>query len=443
MPVTVNPPKTPVTEGSNGIAAATLPNVCKMPGPPAPFVPVPLPNIGKSGDSPKDYTTKVTVEGKNVAIQGATFGSMGDVASKGTGGGLISSNTHGPTKFVGPGSMDVKFEGKNVQLMSDPMLNNCGGGGSPPNAATMVGLLQVGGMAALVGDELCGICGTSHGPDSKLEESSATQGDSDSFKSAIERAIKKAEAKREQHVKALTDAAKSAFEARKAQMVAARAAAIGKAPQENLDRMQANIDALRPAKINDPPKAGLSAMLGVVHCQDGKVYAGTSSDQYSEVCEEVPGGWHVAPSTHSLFAPDRELPDLLPRMSARVANPARFAAGWLRACEENQSFREGLQPEPFYPPGQCAAQQVVLLAIDHGGRPVGLTERWFSSADPAAKVTVMVRTSPTAAPVAQAFGGKDAVPPCGSCQIVLTMLMCGKPKECKHETPGSKVCRCT
>jgi len=125
-----------------GIAAATIPNVCKMPGPPAPFVPVPLPNIGKSADSPKDYSTTVKFEGKAVAIKGATFGSMGDIASKGTGGGLISANTHGPTKFVGPGSMDVKVEGKNVQLLGDPMLNNCGPSGSPANAATMAGVVQ-------------------------------------------------------------------------------------------------------------------------------------------------------------------------------------------------------------------------------------------------------------------------------------------------------------
>ena len=83
MSVSVNPPKTPVTEGSSGVAAATMPNVCKMPGPPAPFVPAPLPNIGKSGMSPKDYSKSVTIEGKKVAIKGATFKSMGDVASKG------------------------------------------------------------------------------------------------------------------------------------------------------------------------------------------------------------------------------------------------------------------------------------------------------------------------------------------------------------------------
>jgi len=38
--------------------------------------------------------------------------------------------------------MDVKFEGKNVHLLSDPMTNNGGGSGSPANSATMVGLLQ-------------------------------------------------------------------------------------------------------------------------------------------------------------------------------------------------------------------------------------------------------------------------------------------------------------
>jgi uncharacterized Zn-binding protein involved in type VI secretion len=109
--VTVNPPKTPVTRGSNGTAAATIPNVCKMPGPPAPFVPTPLPNIGTSDDSPEGYSTTVTIEGQPVAIKGASFKSKGDVASQGTGGGIVSSNVQGPTKFIAPGSMDVKIEG--------------------------------------------------------------------------------------------------------------------------------------------------------------------------------------------------------------------------------------------------------------------------------------------------------------------------------------------
>jgi uncharacterized Zn-binding protein involved in type VI secretion len=141
--VGIHPPKTPVTKGSRGIAKATLPNVCKMPGPPAPFVPTPLPNIAKSELSPKGYSTTVKIEGNTVAIRGAMFESIGDIASKGTGGGLISANCHGPAKFISPGSFTVKIEGKNVHLLGEPMLNNCGPSGSPPNTgATMVGLTQ-------------------------------------------------------------------------------------------------------------------------------------------------------------------------------------------------------------------------------------------------------------------------------------------------------------
>ncbi|MEX1365614.1 MAG: PAAR-like domain-containing protein [Nannocystaceae bacterium] len=145
--IAVNPPRTPVTEGSSGVAMATIPNICKMPGPPAPFVPTPLPNIGKSGSSPKGYSKKVKFEGKKVAIRGASFESMGDAASKGTGGGLVSANTHGPTKFIGPGSLNVKVEGKNVQYLGDPMMNNCGPSGSPANSATLAGVLQAPAVA--------------------------------------------------------------------------------------------------------------------------------------------------------------------------------------------------------------------------------------------------------------------------------------------------------
>ena len=122
--VSVNPPKTPVTENSQGLKVAVLPNVCKMPGPPAPFVPTPLPNIGQSSDSPDGYSSTVTMMGKKVAIKGATFKSKGDIASQGTGGGLISSSVQDVTEFVGPGSMTVKVEGKNVQLLGDVMSNN-------------------------------------------------------------------------------------------------------------------------------------------------------------------------------------------------------------------------------------------------------------------------------------------------------------------------------
>jgi uncharacterized Zn-binding protein involved in type VI secretion len=135
MKTAINPPRTPVTAGSKGTAAATLPNVCKMPGPPAPFVLTPLPNIAKSSINLQGGTKTVKIEGKSVAIRGATFGSTGDIASKATGGGLVSANTHGPAKFVAPGSMNVKLEGKAVHLLGDAMTNN---NSNPPNAGTVM-----------------------------------------------------------------------------------------------------------------------------------------------------------------------------------------------------------------------------------------------------------------------------------------------------------------
>lgn len=156
--VSVNSPKTPVTAGSSGLAMATLPNVCKMPPPPPPFAPTPLPNIGQSGKMPQNYSTTVKIEGFAVAIRGSMFGSTGDIASKATGGGIISSNAEGPTKFIAPGSLDVQIEGKNVQLLGDQMLNNCGPTGMPANSATMGGVLQPASPAAAQGAAL-GILG--------------------------------------------------------------------------------------------------------------------------------------------------------------------------------------------------------------------------------------------------------------------------------------------
>ena len=147
--VSVNPPKTPVTEGSQGIAAATLPNVCKMPGSPAPFVPVPLPNIGKSAMSPKDFSTKVKVEGKEGANQRRELQEHGRYRLEGNGRRHRLDECRG-SDDVHRARLDGRedSEGKNVQLLGDQMLNNCGPAGSPANAATMMGLMQATGAAA-------------------------------------------------------------------------------------------------------------------------------------------------------------------------------------------------------------------------------------------------------------------------------------------------------
>lgn len=192
--VGIHPPRTPVTKGSSGIAKATLPNVCKMPGPPAPFVPSPLPNMGKSGMSPKGYSKKVKIEGDAVAISGATFQSMGDMASKATGGGLVSANTHGITKFITPGSFTVKIEGKSVHLKGEPMLNNCAANGTPPNTgATLAGLDQksakkIAALTKLLCKEFCAEIANGWESSRKLEQRLAKKYGSKDLKFATDTA---------------------------------------------------------------------------------------------------------------------------------------------------------------------------------------------------------------------------------------------------------------
>jgi hypothetical protein len=151
--VGVNPPKTPVTEGSDDKSFATMPNVCKMPGPPAPFVPTPLPNLGKSGDSLSDCTSTVLFDGCKVAIKGSYYMSKisGDMASKGTGGGIVSSVEEGKSGFAAPGSMNVKAEGKNIQLLSDAMFSN----GNAYNSANQPGNVQLTKKTKKIADDLC------------------------------------------------------------------------------------------------------------------------------------------------------------------------------------------------------------------------------------------------------------------------------------------------
>lgn len=387
--ISVNPPKTPVTTGSNGIAAATVPNVCKMPGPPAPFVPTPLPNIAKSSNSPKNFSKNVTFDGCKVAIKGATFTSIGDIASKATGGGIVSANVEGPARFVGPGSMDVKVEGKNVHLLSDPMLNNCGPSGSPPNAATLLGLVQPPGLVALVGDERCALCHKTHGDKARLEETADTKGDASTFQTAA---------------------------------TTARA---------------------KKHKIR-------GTMLGVVRCKDGQVYAANSGGQMPALHAEMPGGWHAP------------VPDRLADFEALIPEKrrAQFGIEWKKAGKKFSAWKarkEAKGPErteqqkdkdagePFYPPGSCAAQKAVVLALSHGARPVGLTERWSAPTGPDARVFVHFRIRPKGNLKMGWFGGTQAVPPCGTCQIILTMMLCpdDRAPECQHKSPGAQVCRCT
>ncbi|QRK12597.1 DUF4150 domain-containing protein [Archangium violaceum] len=394
--VSVNAPKTPVTEDSNGLAAATLPNVCKMPGPPAPFVPTPLPNIGESGTDPKNYSKSVTIEGKKVAIRGATFGSMGDVASKGTGGGVVSANVEGPTSFVGPGSMDVKIEGKNVQLLGDPMLNNCGPSGSPANAATMMGVIQMNGTVTFVtGDDECPVCGKNHGKQGALKEIKATK--------------------------------------------------------VNAQRLTKQLTEKNYLANSEPP----STMLGVVRCLCKKKHYADRSSETDDVLRATIKdiGWHgpngdsnKEPDAKDTAAPKKDEADtkkggVLNFLKTRFENAPerveRIEEVWEDAEDLCQRRRRNKTLPSAYKPGRCAAPKTLLLVMQDGAHAGGITEQWFHNQGNPTVGLIKYHDRESGSPMVRQFAHGETVPLCESCNLILPLLLCPNDEErqkCQHKT---------
>jgi hypothetical protein len=122
MPVTVGVNMLSIVNAdSNGVTIA-FPDVCKTPAPPAPFVPIPYPNIAKSSDTAKG-TSKVKADGKPICVKDSNFSmSTGDEGGT-AGGGMVSSKIKGKAEFVNF-SFDVQFEGKNAVRSFDLMLHN-------------------------------------------------------------------------------------------------------------------------------------------------------------------------------------------------------------------------------------------------------------------------------------------------------------------------------
>ena len=151
MPVTVGVNMMSVVHaGSNGISIA-FPDVCKTPAPPAPFVPVPYPNIAKSQNTMQG-AKKVSCDGNPVCVKDSNFmPSMGDEA--GTLLGMISSKIKGKAEFVNF-SFDVQFEGKNVPRALDMMLHN--DKNTPPVPVIQGPVISIPGPPA---KETCVVCG--------------------------------------------------------------------------------------------------------------------------------------------------------------------------------------------------------------------------------------------------------------------------------------------
>ena len=106
-------------KGSGG-KSIVFPDVC-LTKVGKPIVPIPYPNIGKSSDTAKGPKS-VKTDGQMPMVKGAIYTkSMGDQAGKKKG--IISGKIKGECEFM-MYSFDVKFEGKNVCRLGDPLFHN-------------------------------------------------------------------------------------------------------------------------------------------------------------------------------------------------------------------------------------------------------------------------------------------------------------------------------
>ena len=106
-------------KGSGGMSMV-FPDVCKTPSPAGP-IPIPYPNIGQSSDTTSG-PSKVKTDGVMPNAKGSKYSrSSGDEA--GTAGGVMSSANMSECEYM-MYSFDVKFEGKNVCRLGDPLFHN-------------------------------------------------------------------------------------------------------------------------------------------------------------------------------------------------------------------------------------------------------------------------------------------------------------------------------
>lgn len=106
-------------KGSGGMSTV-FPDVCKTQCGNA-VVPIPYPNTGKDSDTAKGTKT-VKTDGKMTMVKKAIYSkSSGD--ESGSIGGVVSGTNKSECEFM-MYSFDVKFEGKNVCRLGDPLFHN-------------------------------------------------------------------------------------------------------------------------------------------------------------------------------------------------------------------------------------------------------------------------------------------------------------------------------
>lgn len=114
-------------KAGSGKVIAGFPDVCLTPPPPpAGPIPVPYPNTAFCKDMKKG-SKKVKIEGKEVMLKDQSFyktSPLGnEAATKGQGAGIVTHVITGKTYFIS-WSMDVKFEGQNVDRHTDITTSN-------------------------------------------------------------------------------------------------------------------------------------------------------------------------------------------------------------------------------------------------------------------------------------------------------------------------------
>jgi hypothetical protein len=120
MPCTVFVNGRGVVHESSGGVSTVFPDVCRTPSPAGP-VPIPYPNVGKAADT-SGGPASVTVDGSMPMVKDAKYAlTSGDEA--GSAGGVVSGVVAGEAEFS-MYSFDVKFEGRNVCRLGDPLLHN-------------------------------------------------------------------------------------------------------------------------------------------------------------------------------------------------------------------------------------------------------------------------------------------------------------------------------
>jgi hypothetical protein len=197
-------------------------------------------------------------------------------------------------------------------------------------------------------------------------------------------------------------------------------------------------------------------MLGGVSCKSkDQTHAGTSFVQYKDVVKRYS---HHAPRPYfSLTAQPRKGTDTDPgysprrgtkfRMAIAVGYRAKFRKIWKERKANAENSIQGNTDEVAYPPGSCAAQQMVVHTLDHKCRPLGLTERYLTTRpNPRPLEKLFVRDlvdgvpGPKRPATPEELGPGKPIPPCGTCQVILQCLMCpdDQPTECAYAP--AKVC---